>query len=92
MSRDHKTKTRCLQVYGNYLLFQVAYQDCEQAIKFGYPLAKLNKLLQRKLHIAFQCGNTAWIAETIREIENLSKKNLYSEKQLNCRLYFGVCV
>lgn len=57
------------------------------ALKFNYPLEKLNKILQRKLCLSWLSKDKKEerILETIQEIEDLSKKDIFPEEELKCK-------
>lgn len=64
------------------MFFQEGYFDCELALRFGYPMRKRNKLLERKFHLAFP--NETKITETLQEIDEMVKRKLFTEQQMKC--------
>lgn len=76
-----KNKVDFESVLFNFI-FQEGYHDCELALRFGYPMRKRNKLLKRKYHLAGR--DKAKKRDTLREMEEMVKRRLFTEEQLNC--------
>lgn len=65
--------------------FQDGYDDCVLALKFNYPLKKRDKLLERKFSLANTISKKT---ETLREMEDLVERKIYTEVELKCILIF----
>lgn len=62
---------------------QEGYFDCELALRFGYPMKKRNKLLKRKFFLAWR--DKKKLLDTLREMEEMIKRRLFTEEQLKCK-------
>lgn len=67
----------------HFYFIQEGYFDCELALRFGYPMKKRNKLLKRKGYLAWR--DITWKRDTIREMEEMVKRRLFTEEQLKCK-------
>lgn len=65
--------------------FQEGYIDCVQALHFNYPLKKRDKLLDRKFHLADSLEKRR---ETVRELNELLKTNVFTDEQLKSNVFF----
>lgn len=69
--------------FSDSIFLQEGYSDCELALRFGYPMRKRDKLLKRKFHLAWKDGKKQ--AETLREMEEMVKRRLFTEEELNSK-------
>lgn len=52
------------------------------ALRFGYPMRKRHKLLARKFDLA---NDDVQREDTLREMEEMVKRKLFSEKDMKCK-------
>lgn len=52
------------------------------ALKFNYPLAKRDKLLERKFRLASMLHDTQYMSETLNDMEHLIQSGIFTDNQL----------